>query len=193
MWRQKQKILWRFLIESKEFNKSDIEYIKSVNLTDYSKLEVYERLTELTRRKITLREKKWFDAWYIAIDLNLEFWLVKQYLKQKNASKIIDWKKFCIWCDKWKNENDFQHTWKRIACRCRDCNNKIRREKKQNDPEYRRKVLEQQKKSKYKRKSRSELTEEKREREREIQRRYNARKRDKKLKNKIIKNRLLNK
>lgn len=192
MWRQKQIILWRYIIESEEFSKEDISYIKSTTLTDVSKNEVYERLNDNIRKKIVLREKKWFDAWYIAMDLNLGFWLVKQYLKQKNAKQIVDWKKFCIWCDKWKDKYDFQHTWKRIACRCKNCNNAIRREKREKDPVWRKRAIELQKQSTYKRPSRYDMSEEQLIRERKTQNKSTTKKRLKEVNDKIIKIRLLN-
>jgi len=192
MWVSKKRICWRYIDEKEEFNESDINYIRTFNLTDYSKQEVYDRLNDLMRKKIVLREKKWFDAWYIAMDLNLEFWLVKQYLKQKNAKKIVEWQKYCIWHDKWEDVEKFQHTWKRIATRCKDCNNAIRRDKRANDPIWRKNAIEWQKKCWYKRPSRYDMNEEQLLRERATQNRSTKKQRKKEIDDKIIKIRLLN-
>ena len=193
--KDKEKALWRYVIEKEVFSEKDYQYIAEYAIKQHKRLEVYERLTELTRKKIALRVKKWYEPWMIAIDLNIEVWLLKKYLKQKNARQIIDWKKYCIWCDKYKNITFFQHTWKRIATRCKDCNNEIRRIRRREDANWRQRQIEIQKKSVaktwYKRKSRLELDKETLLREREIQNKSTRKKRSKELQDKAIKNRLL--
>lgn len=192
-WETIDSILWFSWYAEEVITDKERKYINSLNLIqlfDYK--DIFKRLSNREREYIRRKLMKWWDAYLIYTNSEMNLVDIKEYIFTYKCKEVIDWQKHCLQCRQFKDLNKFwTNKWIHEAI-CADCMNFVRNDKMQNDIIFRKKTLEEKKRCiPKKKKTRAEMTEEEIRIDSEKHAIAYRKKADKKAINKVIKHRLL--